>query len=117
MTNETLINELCTIDISKAKTLIPNKAVYIDAYNKYVILLDNGQRVGGIYIMDDYDLHICIFEKFRGKHYASDFMKSGWIKKLRPNLKSVTCVHMKSTSEYKTVKHLADLAILELREE
>lgn len=115
MTNETFIKEISGIDISKAKTLIPNKAVYVANYNEYVILLDNEQRIGGIYIMGDFDLHILIFERFRGQHYASDFMKSGWIKKLRPNLKSISSVHSQSTLEYKIVKHLADLAKLELR--
>ena len=146
MTDEDLAIQLKKVNISRATILIPNKAVYVKnarfmsnnhmfirkandvqvhfdmttnplyVRNPYVILLENGQRVGGIFIMGDVDLHVHIFEEFRGSHYLSDFMKSGWLKQLRPTLTSITCVHDISTPEYETVKHLADLAHLAIRE-
>lgn len=133
MTNRALTTIITLSDISKAKVLIPEKAVYLKKpvrkrmyygskkfiydEEEFIILLDNGKRVGGIYIMGDWDLHIIVFNKYKGQHHMSNFMRSGWIKKLFPDLNSITCIHYNDTDEFKVVKHLADLADLEIREE
>lgn len=122
MTDETLIETLQNIDITEAKTLIPQKAVYVtrptdDGYfDEFVVLLDNNVRVGGIYIMGDTDIHAVVFEEFRSRHFLSNFMRSGHLMRIRPGLKSTSTGYDPNLDdEYKVVQHLASLAGLQLK--
>ena len=66
--------------------------------------------------MGDADIHAIIFEEFRNNHYLSDFMRSGCLKKFRPNLKYTTMDYSPIfDEEYKIVHHLAILAGLILK--
>jgi hypothetical protein len=120
----------CSLVNGDIRELIPGKAVYVNRTTRrtldnneqyqlpcseYIILLDNdGNRVGGIFIMGDVDLHFYIFKKYRNQHYLSNFMKSGWMRILHPNLTTISVDFPKWTTEYKAVKHLADMAGLRL---
>lgn len=130
MTEKALITILCHSNLSKAKNLIPEKALYINKNcrlkrndgkritmknHEFIILMSNGERAGGIFIMGDWDLHFHIFQKYRGTKLLSDFMRSGWLYKLHPNLKSITCIHREGSEEYLRVQHIAKLAGLEIR--
>jgi hypothetical protein len=121
MTDEKLINMLKTIDIEKGVVLVEDKAVYVVKYceengwdDEFIVLLDNGARVGGIYIMGNFDLHFYIFETHRNKHYLSDFMRTRILKQIKPNLTSISCGHNRDSKRFKKVKHLAKLGGYEI---
>lgn len=121
MTVEELIKDIRSIDISKGEVLIPGKAVYVkrkawnpntckrDYIHEYVVLLNEGKKVGGILLMDDMDLFLVVFKRSRGKHYMSSFLKSGWIQKLSPTLKRLTTRYFPHDPEYEAVKHFAEI--------
>lgn len=131
MLEKSLITVLSKSDISKGEILIPGKAIYLEkktrlqisgnspktdtAIYKYIFILNKGQRVGGILFCGTSDLHIIIFKKYRNKGFMSEVMKSGWIKKLCPELKSITTQHFPNSDEYKKIEHLAMLAELQIR--
>jgi len=129
MENSSLIRVLTRSNLKNAEVLIPSKAVYLEKFTrlriedtqkfdrskyKYIFLLDNNKRVGIILKCGD-DIHCYTIKKYRNKGYMSDFMRSGWIKKIWPDLVSVTCLHSHDSPEYDKVKHLASLAGLYVR--
>ena len=129
MENSSLIRVLTRSDLKNAKVLIPNKAVYLEKFTrlridntkkfdsskyKYIFLLDNNKRVGIILNCGDSDIHCYTLKKYRNKGYMSNLMKSGVIKKVWPEIKSITSIHYPGSAEYEIVKHLASLAGLYL---
>lgn len=127
MTEKSFRTIITRSDIKKGEVIIPGRAIYLkkdsmvkcygsknnrslSKENEYIILLDNGNRVGGIYIMGDHDLHIQMFQKYQGKGILSEFMSSGWFKTNKPDLQTISCIHDESSEEFKKIKHLGKLA-------
>lgn len=128
MENKSLLRVFSNSKLDKAEILIPGKAVYLrkktslkisnstkydHSYYEYIFLLHNENRVGGILYQGNGDLHFYIFQKYRNCGFLSEFMRSGWIKKRWPQLKSITCVNYEEKDK---IKHLAELADLYVRE-
>ena len=52
-------------------------------------LSKGGIKVGGIYRMGSYDIHMVMDERFEGQHIMSDFLKAGIINDIWPENTSV----------------------------
>jgi len=107
--NGKYINNKTAMYIETNKYSIKNK--YID---QFIVLLDCNIRVGGLYIMGDFDLHFIIFDNFRGKKYLSNFLRSGFINKIRPTLKKASICNK---DDSKKIKHLLKLANLKIKKD
>ncbi len=95
-------------------TYINNKtAMYIEVrvrnIEQIIILLDNDVRVGGMFIMGDCDLHFMVFEEFRNKGYLSRFMKSKYLNKIRPGLKSASVCNNENRKKIRYLLKLSGL--------
>ena len=125
MKTETLNRILSQCDISKGVVLIPGKAVYIKKRSllknnkgkiyrsecyEYIVLLHEGKRVGGIHFYGNHDLHLVIFKKYRGQHFMSSFLKTGWIRKIKPDLKALSTLYKPRVDpEYKAIRRFAKI--------
>lgn len=123
MNNRALISVLRQIDLTKCDEIIPGKAFFIKktitlkctdgrrykSKGEFIVLANEGNIVGGIYLMGEYDLHAYIFKKYRGNHYLSDFLRTGMLKKVAPYVKKASCCD----EEYNRFKHFMAIAGLE----
>ena len=129
MTNDTLSHILRNIDLSKGylvrtennleAVLIENhKTVTINSgrryieYYDYVILLKDGLKVGIIMKCEFEDIHVYVYPKFRNQHIVSKLTGDGFLKKLWPDINSVTCANKR---EYNKIKYLVENAGFYLR--
>lgn len=130
MTDKTLSYVLRSIDVSKGEivrevddltaVLIKNhKTVmhqtngrYVGLYD-YLILLCGGKKAGIILKCDSVDIHTYVFRNYRNQHIVSKLTRDGFLKRLWPDIDSVTCVNWE---EYDRIKHLAEIAGFWLRD-
>ena len=117
MTHEDLIKKGRVLDIDeKAVWLVDDKIVLVchPSYNdesipdKYALLYDNGIRVGVVYFMGSYDIHWATFPEHRGNGYMSDFVKSGVIQIVEPDLRMTMLEPW--DEDYEISKHLVERA-------
>lgn len=122
MKNEDVLNLVQRCRLKSGKVLIPNKAylfkrkfltrVGFKFYNneeEIIVLVKDGKKVGGIYRMGAYDIHCVLHEKYRNQHIMSDFLKSGIIREIWPENKSVELCGVYTREEYEKKKYLASL--------
>ena len=86
------------------------KSLYVP--DKYVLLFNNPiavVRVGIIYFMGNYDIHMVTFPEHRDEGYMSRFVKSGLIGKIEPALKGSRIVATEE-NEKAAAEHLMALA-------
>ena len=123
MRNEVLSELIRTIDITSTTVLKENEVLLVHVPTKdgnideFIILLDNGVRVGGIYIMGDFDVHIYTLEEHRNKGYMSKFFKSRILNEIRPKLTSISCEDdFCYGTTYPKVQHLAEIGDFHFRD-
>lgn len=122
MTNEDVLDLVRRCRLKSGKVLIPNKAylfkrefltrVGFKFYNneeEIIVLVKDGKKVGGIYRMGTCDIHCVLDERYRNQHIMSDFFKSGIIREIWPENKSVKLCNVYTREEYEKKKHLAEL--------
>ena len=130
MTDKTLSYVLRSIDVSKGeivrevdglkavlvknhKTVVHQRnGTYVGVYEYLVLLCDN-EKAGIILKCDSVDIHTYVFRKYRNQHIVSNLTRDGFLKKLWPDIDSVTCVNW---DEYDRIRHLAEIAGFWLRE-
>lgn len=129
MTNDNLSHILRNIDLSKGelvrsagdldavlienhKTVIVNTNGRFKDYYDYLILLKNGAKAGIILKCGSVDVHVYVYPKYRNQHIVSRLTEDGFLKKLWPDIDSVTCAN---TDEYDRIKYLAEIAGFYLR--
>ena len=86
---------------------------YICSKYEFIIIAENNIKKGIILNCGNIDLHWYVFKKWRGQHVLSNVLKSGIIKKVWPNIKTITCCFDYKEDEaakYCMTKHLASLA-------
>lgn len=130
MTDRTLSYVLRSLDISKGtivrevdnltavlfndhRTVVvrPNGR-YVDRYD-YLVLLCDGKKAGIILKCGSVDIHTYVYQRYRKQHIVSRLTRDGFLKKLWPDIDSVTCVN---SDEYERIKHLAEIAGFWLRD-
>ena len=122
MTNEGMIKMCQTADVRGANWIIPKKVAVTNIYDSgtqgvvpsvpyknVCILFDSKDRVGIVMPMG-VDFHMVTLPEHRGKGHMAEFMRSGIINKLMPELTTISTNHPEDTDEYIQVKHLASLA-------
>jgi hypothetical protein len=128
MTDITLSHVLRAIDINKGavvrevdnlkavlvnghKTVTKvNGKLYVD-YNNYLVFLCNEKKVGGLLQCGTVDIHAYMFHQYRDQRIVSRLIGDGFLKKLWPNMRYVTCVNL---DEYDRIKHLVEIAGFQL---
>jgi hypothetical protein len=110
MTNERLEDYCRNADVSNAKWAIPDKVAVFDLpdpksdspYEDFIILFDNGVRVGAILPMDNSDLHMLTLPEHRNKGYMSNFFRTGIFKLIRPKIDvvSTNCMLLEENEHY-----------------
>ena len=129
MTNDTLSHILRNIDLSRGylvrtvndleavlienhKTVTTNSGCRYVGYYDYLVLLKAGMKAGIILKCDSVDIHVYVYPKYRDQQIVSKLTGEGFLKKLWPDIESVTCANR---SEYQKIKHLAEIAGFYLR--
>lgn len=129
MKNETLSRVLRGIDVSKGhivrtvddlkavllenhKTVTTNSGYRYVGYYDYIILMKEETKAGIILKCDFEDVHVYVFPRFRNQHIVSRITGEGFLKKLWPEIETVTCANKE---EYERIKHLAEIAGYSLR--
>ena len=122
MTNESMIKLCQTADVGVANWIIPKKVAVVDIYTyesagiaesspcKDVCILFNGKERVGIVMPMGVDFHMVTLPEHRDKGYMAEFMRSGVINKLMPELTAVSTHYDENTDEYRQIRHLASLA-------
>lgn len=127
MRDRVLASVLSQIDINKCKEIIKDEVYYIKKnvrpksfedgkvkrkkeLDEFIVLVNNGKIVGGIFIMRTYDLHWHIFKKYRKKHYLSNALRKGILEKICPDTKEISCCD----EDEDRCRHLAQIAGLKI---
>lgn len=131
MTDSTLSRVLTRTDLSKGTVvkkagdleaiLLTKKttALMMDRVTKntytytYLFITHKGKRVAIILKCDSADVHFYVYPKYRGKHYLSRIIGNGFLKKLWPDVISISSV---VSSQDDMIKHLAKISGFEYRE-
>lgn len=138
MKNETLSHVLRNIDLSKCvylrdglyyiktrvKRMVFDPDLQRDKPNystcEFIIITENNIKKAIIYNCGDIDLHWYTFIKWRNQGVLSNALRSGIIKEIWPEIKTVTCCYdwnENKIEKYRMTKHLASLAGLGISEE
>ena len=130
MTNEDVLSMVRRCKLNNGKELIPNKAYLFNRkfwhriqgkvlpyreYDEIIVLVKNGIKVGGIYRMGSYDIHVVMKKKYEGQGILSDFLKTGILNEIWPENKSVELCGVYTREEYEKKKHLANLCHMEIK--
>ena len=136
MTNEKLRRIINKIELNESEKIyegiyhvfrnIKNRNFYNGKYSyethtfEFVVITNGKEKQAIISNMGD-DLHWYVLPKYRKKQVLSNALRTGFVKKLWPSLKSVTCCHENGEEyeydeKYSLTQHLAGIANLELRE-
>ena len=91
-------------------------------YGKYEFLVIAEESIKKAIILNcgNIDLHWYVFKKWRGQHVLSNVLKSGIIKEVWPDIKTVTCCYdynEDKEEKYKMTEYLASLAGVGMSEE
>lgn len=132
MTNETLLQIMKRCKIKNGIELVPGEA-YLFHQNFFIpidddvervkeeieiiILTHKGKKVGCIYRMEWYDIHVLIKEKYRGRHFMSNFLKKGIIEEIWKENKSTDLCDVDSWETFNKKKYLANLCHMTIRNE
>lgn len=130
MTNDDVFNMIRRCNIRDGEELIPGNAYLFNKKFKrningrisyeqeeLIVLVKNGIKVGGIYRMGSYDIHVVIDERFEGQHIMSDFLRTGIISEIWPENTSVELCGVYTRDEFDKKKHLANLCNMTVRNE
>ncbi len=77
----------------------------------YLVLLKNGEKAGILLNCDSVDVHAYVLRKYRKQHIVSRLTNNGFLKKIWPDVDSVTCADLYN---YDKVKHLVEISGLRL---
>ena len=87
---------------------------------EFLIIADNGIKKAIIFNCDNRDLHWYTLLKWRNQGVLSQALRSGVIKEIWPEIKTVTCCYdwnENKEEKYNMTEHLASLAGLEISED
>ena len=86
MTNEDILDLVRRCNVQKGIELVPNKAYLfnrnfnikydsrvVSEFVELIVLTRGNIKVGGIYRMGSYDIHVVMKEKYQGQHIMSEF--------------------------------------------
>ncbi|MGN8874296.1 hypothetical protein [Pseudoflavonifractor sp. HCP28S3_F10] len=90
MTNDDILDLIRRCNIRDGEELIPGNAYLFNKkfrrnanggityeQEELIVLVKRGIKVGGIYRMGSYDIHVVMDERFEGQHIMSDFLRTG----------------------------------------
>ena len=118
MTNDNVLDLIKQCNLQEGEVLIPGEAYLFnkrfphnraDEKEEIIVLVKNGIKVGGIYRMGSYDIHLVMKKNYEGQHIMSSFLKTGILNELWPENKSVKLCEVYTREEYSRKKYLADL--------
>ena len=131
MKNETLSCILKNLKLSncvyvKENIYYINKKVKLSRYDpktgkkkykhskcEFLVITEDNVKKAIVLNCGDIDLHWYVFKKWRGKHVLSNALRTGVIKEIWPEIKTVTCCCDYNDNEedkQKMTEHLASLA-------
>ena len=130
MTNEDVLDLVRRCKLRGGVELSPNEAylfqrkfrsnvngrIYYEQ-EEVIVLVKNGIKVGGIYRMGPYDIHVVIKEEYRGKGILSGFLKKGIINEIWPENTSVKLCGVDTREEYNKKRYLVQLCNMTIRNE
>ena len=130
MTNDDILDLIRRCNIRDGEELIPGNAYLFNKkfrrnangrityeQEELIVLVKNGIKVGGIYRMGSYDIHVVMDERFEGQHIMSDFLRTGIINDIWPENTSVELCGVYTREEFDKKKHLAKLCNMTVRNE
>lgn len=130
MTSDDIFDLIRRCNIRDGKELIPGNAYLLDKkfrrnvngrisyeQEELVVLVKKGIKVGGIYRMGSYDIHMVMDEHFEGQHIMSDFLRTGILNDIWPENTSVELCGVYTRKEFEKKKHLAKLCNMMVRNE
>ena len=130
MKNDDILDMIRQFNTRDGEELIPGKAYLfnrkfkrnIDGRISYeqeelIVLVKNHIKVGGIYRMGSYDIHIVMNNRFEGQHIMSNFLKTGIINDIWPENTSVELCAVYTREDFDKKKHLAKLCNMTVRNE
>lgn len=91
----------------RTTTLCGDRTTKVSGVYTYLFILYKGQRAAIILKCDSVDIHCYVRPWYRDKHILSNAIRGHFLKKLWPDIDSVTCVNR---DEYDRIKHLAEIA-------
>lgn len=130
MTNEDVLYLVRRCKLNKGVELIPDNAYLFNRkfwhrirgkilpyreYEEIIVLVKDGIKVGGIYRMSSYDIHVVMKKKYEGQGILSSFLKTGIINEIWPENKSVKLCDVHTRAEYEKKKYLAKLCHMEIK--
>ena len=87
---------------------------------EFLVIAENGIKQGIILNCDNRDLHWYVFIPWRNKGVLSKALRTGIIKRIWPNIRTVTCCYNwddDKQAKWKMTEHLAALAGLGISED
>lgn len=127
MTNDEILDVVRRCDLKKGTEIIPYQAyhfhrkfrVTFQSINRsiyenmeLIVLARNLHKVGGIFRLGWESVYCVLYEEYRNQHILSNFFRSGEMKYLWPENKTML-IYNDGTDEYNKLMHLAELSGLE----
>ena len=113
MKNQELERKIKKYDINKGEELLKDLAYLclIDGYEIIVLTSEKKEKVGGILRCDTADIHFTIFPKYRGKHYLSNFLRTGIMQQIWKENSQISLVlnEIDNIDDYNMKWHLVEL--------
>lgn len=130
MKNEEVLDMIRRCQLTQGQELIPGRAYLFNKRfrinvsgevrferRELIVLVRDGIKVGGIYRMGFYDIHVVMYEEYKGMHIMSDFLRTGIINEIWPENSSVELCGVYTREEFNKKKHLAQLCNMTVRNE
>lgn len=130
MKNEEVLDMIRRCQLAQGRELIPGRAYLFNKKfrmnvsgetrferQELIVLLRDGIKVGGIYRVGFYDIHVVMYEKYKGMHIMSDFLRTGIMNEIWPENSSVELCGVYTREEFNKKKHLAQLCNMTVRNE
>ena len=124
MKNDDVLELIRQCDLKEGEVLIPGKAYLFNkrfSHNQpgekeeIIVLTKNEIKVGGIYRMGSYDIHVVMEKRYEGQHIMSNFLKTGVLNEIWPENKSVELCDVYTRAEYERKKYLAGLCHMSIK--
>ena len=113
MKNQELERKIRKYNINKGEGILEDLAYlcFIDGYEIIILTSEKKEKVGGILRCGISDIHFTIFPKHRGKHYLSNFLRTGIMQQIWKENNQISLIPnaINNIDDYNTKMHLVEL--------
>ena len=130
LTKEEVFGLMRRCEIEKGKELVPGEAYlfkrkFLMKYgakkcfetHELIVLTKDGDKAGVLYRVGSWNIFLVMKPEYEGQHIMSNFLKTGIIKKIWPEITAVSVYEQQSQEEYDKRKHMAQLCHLPIRDQ